>query len=100
MGINPHHNNEAFIEQLLHKNNHLINYAEKIRRIYFFGAGASAKEYKEIVSKAFSSFFRYGKVFVYHDVQAAAIATCGDHAGLVGILGSGSNAAFFNGKRL
>lgn len=100
MGINPHHNNEQFIDQLLHKNNSLINYAEKIKRIYFFGAGASAKTYKDVVSKAFSAFFRYGKVYVYHDLQAAAIATCGDHAGLVGILGSGSNLGYFNGRRM
>lgn len=100
MGINPHHNNEQFINQLLHKNNSLINYAEKIKRIYFFGAGASTKFYKEVVSKAFSGFFRYGKVYVYHDLQAAGIATCGDHPGLVGIMGSGSNLGYFNGKRM
>lgn len=100
MGINPHHTDEQFIDQLLHKNNSLINYAEQIKRIYFFGAGTSTKTYKEVVSKAFSAFFRYGKVYVYHDMQAAAIATCGDHAGLVGIMGSGSNIGYFNGKRM
>lgn len=99
-GINPHHNSEARIEQLLNKNNTLITYAEKIKRIYFFGAGASSKENAETVSKAFNSFFRFGKVYVAHDLKAAALATCGDHAGLVGILGSGSNAGYFNGKRV
>lgn len=99
MGINPHHNDAARIEQLLNKNNTLINYAEKIKRIYFFGAGASG-ENRIIVSKAFNSFFRFGKVFVGHDLKAAALATCGDHRGLVGIIGSGSNAAYYNGKKL
>jgi len=100
VGINPHHNDETKIEQLLNKNNTLINYAEKIKRIYFFGAGASSKENAETVSMAFNSFFRFGKVYVAHDLKAAALATCGDHAGLVGIIGSGSNAGYFNGKRI
>src|SRR5690606_38428116 len=100
VGINPHHNDETKIEHLLNKNNTLINYAEKIKRIYFFGAGASSKENEAIVSKAFNSFFRFGKVFVGHDLKAAALATCGDHSGLVGIIGSGSNAAYYNGKKI
>jgi len=100
MGINPHHNDASKIEQLLNKNNTLINYAEKIKRIYFFGAGASSEENAAIVSKAFNSFFRFGKVFVGHDLKAAALATCGDHSGFVGIIGSGSNAAYYNGKKV
>jgi len=100
MGINPHHNNESKIEQLLNKNNTLINFAEKIKRIYFFGAGASSEENEAIVLKAFNAFFRFGKVFVGHDLKAAALATCGDHSGFVGIIGSGSNAAYYNGKKI
>jgi len=100
MGINPHHSDAADIELLLNKNNTLINYAERIKRIYFFGAGASSAENEEIVSKAFNSFFRFGKVFVGHDLKAAALATCGDHEGLVGIVGSGSNAAYYDGKKI
>jgi len=99
MGINPHHNDAMKIEQLLNKNNTLINYAEKIKRIYFFGAGASSSENEAIVLKAFNAFFRFGKVYVGHDLKAAALATCGDHSGLVGIIGSGSNAVYYNGKK-
>lgn len=100
VGINPYLQDEKFIFGVLNKNNHLINNAEKIRRIYFFGAGASSKERKEIVYNAFSSFFRYGKVTVEHDLKAAALATCEDQPGIVGILGSGANAAFFDGKKV
>ncbi len=99
-GINPFFNDEKFILHLLNKTNELVTHAEKIRKIYFFGAGASSKERRAVIANAFSSFFRYGKVTVEHDLKAAAIATCGDHTGIVGILGSGSNAAFYNGKQL
>lgn len=99
-GINPFFNDEKFITQLLNKSAQLINNAEKIKKIYFFGAGASSKESKEIVSNAFNSFFKNGKVVVEHDLQAAALATCGDQKGIVGVLGNGSNAAYFDGKKI
>lgn len=99
-GINPFFNDEKFILQLLNKNTQLINNAEKIKRIYFFGAGASSLESKEIVANAFIKFFKNGKVFVEHDLQAAALATCIDQRGIVGVLGTGSNAAYFDGKKI
>jgi N-acetylglucosamine kinase-like BadF-type ATPase len=99
-GINPFFNDEKFISQLLNKNTDLINYAEKIKRIYFFGAGASSKARKEIVYDAFNKFFKFGKVTIEHDLLAAAIATCEHEKGIVGIIGSGSNAAYYSGKKI
>ena len=99
MGINPYLHDERFILQLLNRNNNLINYAEKIRRIYFFGAGSSSPERKEKIASVFKQFFKKAKVAVDHDVKASAISTFGDGKGLIGILGSGSNVAYFNGKR-
>ncbi len=99
MGINPYLHDDRFILQLLNKNTNLINYAEQIKRIYFFGAGSSSPERKEKIASVFQQFFINAKVVVDHDVKASAIATFGDGKGLIGILGSGSNAAYFNGKR-
>lgn len=99
-GINPYFNDEASILQLLNGTNELITYAEKIKRIYFFGAGASSRPRQQIVNSAFSEFFRFGKTSVEHDLKAAAIATCGDNHGIVSILGSGSNAGYYTGKVL
>ncbi|MFC3197016.1 hypothetical protein ACFOET_05260 [Parapedobacter deserti] len=99
MGINPYLHDERFILQLLNKNNNLINYAEQIKRIYFFGAGSSSAERKEKIALVFRQFFVNAKVTVDHDVKASALSTFGDGKGLIGILGSGSNAAYFNGKK-
>lgn len=99
MGINPYLHDERFILQLLNKNNNLINYAEQIRRIYFFGAGSSSPERKDKIATVLKQFFIHAKVTVDHDVKASALCTLGDGKGLIGILGSGSNAAYFNGKR-
>ena len=99
IGFNPFFNDENYIDHYLHKRIELINHAEKIRKVYFFGAGASSKERKEIIDRALRKFFRYSKVHVEHDLYAAALATLGDTSGIAGILGSGSNAGFFTGRR-
>jgi N-acetylglucosamine kinase-like BadF-type ATPase len=99
-GINPFFNDESHITQFLNKNTELINNAEKINRVYFFGAGASSKERQEIVTTALGSFFRFSKIVVEHDLKAAALAACGDEKGIIGILGSGSNAAYFDSKKI
>src|SRR6478672_6428296 len=100
IGINPFFNDEKYILQILNKNIKLIHNAEQIKKIYFFGAGASSKERKEIISNAFSKFFRYSKIIVNHDLLAAAKASCDDKLGIVCTVGSGSNAAFFDGKKI
>lgn len=99
-GINPYFNDERAISSILNKNTELINHAEEIKRIYFFGAGASSKERQKVVASAFSSFFRNAKISIAHDLKAAALACCGDSPGIVGILGSGANAGYYNGKNI
>ncbi|MBC8052132.1 MAG: hypothetical protein H7Y13_03635 [Sphingobacteriaceae bacterium] len=99
-GINPFFNDEKSITHLLNKTNELIYHAEEIKRIYFYGAGAFSKSRQQTIENAFIKFFRYSKVSVEHDLAAAAIATCQDKPAIVGILGSGSNSAYFNGKKI
>ncbi|MEO5911933.1 MAG: hypothetical protein ABIP95_13665, partial [Pelobium sp.] len=99
-GINPFFNDEKFVLNLLNKNTELINYAERIKKIYFFGPGASSPERIGVVKDALSQFFKYSKVFVAHDVEAAAKATCDDKPGIICIIGSGSNTGFFDGKKV
>ncbi|MFI5137298.1 MAG: hypothetical protein ACHQIM_05685 [Sphingobacteriales bacterium] len=99
-GINPYFDDEKRIIQLLSKNINLIHHAEEIKRIYFFGAGASSPELKAVVYNALSAFFKNGKVTVGHDIDAAAIACCKNSPGIVCICDSGSNAAWYNGKKV
>jgi len=99
-GINPYFDDEKRILQLLNKNINLIHHAEEIKQVYFFGAGASSPERKKIVMNAFSSFFKFGKISVEHDIVAAAIACCRNTPGIISICGSGSNAAWYDGKKI
>ncbi len=99
-GINPYFNDEKHIVQLLNKNINLIHHAEEIKRIYFYGAGSFSNDLKNVVHNAFSSFFKFGKITVEHDIDAAAIACCKNESGIVCICGSGSNAAWYDGKKV
>jgi glucosamine kinase len=99
-GINPYFNDEKYILQLLNKNINLIHHAEEIKRIYFFGAGASSDELRQVVHNAFSAFFKFGKVTVSHDITAVGIACCKNSPGIVCICGSGTNAAWYDGRKV
>ena len=98
-GINPFFHDEKYITQLLNKTNDLVNYAEAIKKIFFFGAGATIPERKETISTSLALFFRYAKIFVEHDLQAAALACANDERAIICVIGSGSNATYFDGKK-
>jgi glucosamine kinase len=98
--INPYFNDEKYIVQLFNKNINLIHHAEEIKRVYFFGAGASSAELQKVVHNAFAAFFKFAKISVGHDIEAAAIACCRNTPGIVSICGSGSNAAWYDGKKV
>lgn len=99
-GINPFFNDQKHILQILHKKTELINYAEKVKKLYFFGAGASTDERREMLYDTLTQFFKYSKIKVDTDLQAAAIATCHEEPGITGIIGSGSTAGYFDGKKI
>lgn len=99
-GINSYIQDDNFINQLLNKNTDLLYNAEKIRKIFFFGAGASSKERQDKIVAIFSNFFKNAKVKASNDLDASALSTFGDEKGIVGIIGSGSNAAYYTGKKI
>ncbi|WP_421940854.1 hypothetical protein [Pedobacter sp.] len=98
-GINPCFVDPKTILQILNKKIVLVNNAENIKKIYFFAAGATSPDRKEELADTLSSFFRYSKVVVENDLFGAAKAACYDKPGIVGMLGSGSHCAYFDGKK-
>ncbi|KLT66564.1 hypothetical protein [Pedobacter sp. BMA] len=98
-GINPCFVDAKTTLQILNKKVALVNNAENIKKIYFFAAGASSPDRQEELAKTLSSFFRYSKIFVQNDLFGAAKAACYDKPGIVAMLGSGANCAYFDGKK-
>ena len=97
-GINPCLNDSKQILYSLNKNNILINYAESLKRIYVFAAGASSVALQNSLAETLGTFFKNAKIKVKDDVYGASIAACYDKKGIVGILGSGANCAYYDGK--
>jgi len=99
-GINPYFLNANDIFKVFSKKKEIAAYAEKVREIYFFGAGCSSPDKVEVISNGISSFFTNAYVSVEHDLIGSAYATCGDKKGLTCILGTGSNISYFDGKEV
>lgn len=97
-GINPCFNEPKHILYLLSKNSALINHAEQIKRIFVFAAGASAQSKQKELANTLNLFFKNSKITVRDDLYGASIAACYNETGIVGILGSGSNCAYYDGK--
>ncbi len=97
-GINPCFNDPKHILYLLGKNIALIDYAEQIKRIYVFAAGASAASKQKELAETLNIFFKNSKITVKDDLYGASVAACYNETGIVGILGSGSNCAYYDGK--
>ena len=97
-GINPMFVDQKTLLQQLNKKSILINHAERIKKIYVFAAGATCPERREELSNALSAFFKFSKITVSDDLHGAAISACYNNPGIVGILGSGANCAYFDGQ--
>lgn len=99
-GINPYFLNANDIFKIFSKKRELLAFAERVREIYFFGAGCSSPDKIEVISNGISSYFTNAYVSVEHDLIGSAYATCGDEEGLTCILGTGSNISYYDGKEV
>ncbi len=98
VGFNPFFHDKEFVIVELSKNAELKKFASDVTEVKFFGAGCSSSDRNKIIASAFEHFFTNAKIWVDHDMLGAAMASCFDKPGLVAILGTGSNIAFYNGK--
>ncbi len=97
-GINPCFNDQKTILHYLNKKAVLVNNAERIKKIFVFAAGASSDSRKKELAATLGLFFRYARITVKDDLYGAALAACFNNSGIVGLLGSGANCAWFDGK--
>jgi len=96
-GINPYFLNVDEISRIV--KSCFIDFPKKeITEVYFYGAGCSIAEKCNQVASALSVVFPSAKIATHSDLLAAAHALFGKTNGVVSILGTGSNAAVYNGK--
>ena len=99
-GISPYFLSAEQIHGLLLKELCPILKKTRIDEIYYYGTGCANPANANIVRQAIQKTFPGSLVQVTHDLMAAARALCGNQKGIVGILGTGSNSCYFNGKKI
>jgi glucosamine kinase len=99
-GINPFFLSERDIIKILQNTSAVQPFLKEVKEIYFFGAGCSSPDRREMVSNALSQVFRNAFVNVEDDLAAAVYATCGNSEGISCILGTGSNITYFDGQKI
>lgn len=78
----------------------LFNLAEKIKEVFFYGAGCTAEKAKTVCD-ALQQVFPYAHTpEVTSDMLGAARALCGNQPGIACILGTGSNSCYYDGKQI
>ncbi len=71
-----------------------------LEHIYFYGAGVVNEEKADVVLEALQIQFGDCAIDVAGDMLGAARAVCGRRAGIVCILGTGSNASYYDGEEV
>lgn len=96
-GMNPYFQSESEIENEL--SNILLPHLENkpVEAVYFYGAGCTVEKI-ELMQKIIGYCLSAELVEVNSDLLGAARCLCGCEAGIVGILGTGSNSGFYDGK--
>jgi glucosamine kinase len=100
MGLNPYFHNEDVISNAIKANVPLALYANKIDRIFFYGAGSSTHTMCAIVERGLKVIFPDAEIVVEHDLLGAAYATYDGEPCISCILGTGSNSCFFDGREI
>lgn len=98
-GFNPNYHTAEQITSIVQQE--LAPYLDTsvVDEVFYYGAGCWDAGPREVVSKALRQFFTQAKIEVSHDLLAAARATCGNDAGIVCILGTGSNSMLYDGRQ-
>lgn len=101
LGLSPEVLTREVIEDRLANNFELSKNAEKVTRLYFYGAGCGTERMRTFLSAIFKDYFPNAKVKVKEDTYAAIYSTTKiGHQGIVCILGTGSNCSYYDGHQL
>jgi len=68
--------------------------------IFFYGAGCKVPDKKLIVESALKENFPNASIIIESDILGAARSLCGRNAGIVAILGTGSNTCLYDGSKI
>ena len=97
-GLNPHFTSDESFLAACSAVSQKFSILNSQFSIFFYGAGCGAATQRERVATLLTKAFGTSDVHVETDMLGACRAVCGHEAGLVGILGTGSNACYYDGR--
>ena len=105
-GINPYHQAEETIEQVLREEllpqlgQNLELSIQNSLKVIFYGAGCANETACNRVKGAISKVLKTDDITIHSDLLGAARALCGHEEGIACVLGTGSNSCLYNGKEI
>ena len=100
LGFNPNITSPEFISQEIDKNQDLFFLKNNIEKVFFYGSGCGTAENCQKVEKEFVKTFPTAEISIKEDITTTAYAAYNGNPAIVGILGTGSNSCFFDGKKI
>ncbi|HYK75814.1 MAG TPA: N-acetylglucosamine kinase [Daejeonella sp.] len=97
-GYNPYFSDTEYIINSLRESLPTDLPLDRISEVNYYGAGCSTTEKVKIVTDAMQAVFTNAKIYVGHDLLAAARALLGRNQGFAAILGTGTNTCIYDGK--
>ncbi len=99
-GFNPYFHSSDDISDGLQAEKALMDHAESVNKLFFYGAGCSSSALQSIVRNGLTSIFSNADIAVEHDLLAAVYALYEDEPLICGILGTGSNSCYYDGQKV
>ncbi|HVV54655.1 MAG TPA: hypothetical protein VHC47_05000 [Mucilaginibacter sp.] len=99
-GYNPYFSSTAYIVHSLMETLPTDLEKSEITEVNYYGAGCSTDDMRNIVAEAMKAVFVNARVYVGHDLLAAARALLGTSEGFAAILGTGTNTCLYNGREV
>ncbi|MGM0634896.1 MAG: N-acetylglucosamine kinase [Bacteroidota bacterium] len=97
-GLNPTVFSKNTIKNRITSNKDLSNIFLSVEKLFFFGAGCGTLAPQMRLYEQLQSFFKNAEVVVEEDMKAAALSVT-IKPGIICILGTGSNSAYFDGNQ-
>ncbi len=98
-GYNPIYHGAEQLTQVLRQLSALEN-TDEIEKVFYYGTGVISVDQRHQISHEIKQFFAGSTVLVQSDLLGAVHGTCQKDPGIVCILGTGSNACFFDGQKV
>jgi N-acetylglucosamine kinase-like BadF-type ATPase len=99
-GMSPYFVSDIQMEDIIRREVMPQLKKSKVEEVHYYSTGCGNIENVKMVRKTLKTFFPGSLINVETDITGAARALCGNEKGVVCILGTGSSACYYNGKRI